>query len=84
MTGHSNHGPCVCVQSAREKSGYERTEQLESPEGDVCVDAHTDIGRTLRSELSSVVLYFTSKRVSIVDKSTSTLLVQRGGGYARS
>jgi len=84
MMALANHGPCVCVQTAREKSGCERTEQLESPDGDVCVDAHTDIDRPLRSELPSVVLYFTSKRVSIVDKSTSTLLVQRGGGYARS
>jgi len=69
----------VCVQPQREKSGATKDVNTKSQDGGVCVHSYTPDCRNLALTTTTVTLYFASRSVSRPNKSTSTLLVQRGG-----
>lgn len=72
--------PCVCVQSAENQSGVDKTREQESQEGGLCAKSHTRPPTTNLSSSSSVESQSTSSRVTTILQSASRVLALCGGG----
>jgi len=75
----SGHGPCVCVHDLRKRVSPEGETKSKPSEGGVSEQTHTELTAETALLLLLLILYFTSRVVSVVDRFASNLLVDSCG-----